>query len=84
MAPCHPYCHEKGDLWIRVIGDKGSVVRYQELSEKGTVYQRSSLTRSRRSGLSSMRTTGPAKPVTSATTNRDHPVEAGDAEILVW
>ena len=77
------FVFEKGDLWIRVIGDKGSVVRYSvwNYPRKGTVYQRSSPDPLAEKWIKFNADYWAGETgYLEVTTNRDHPVEAGDAE----
>jgi len=74
---------EKGNLWIRVIGDKGTTVRYSvwNYPRRGTVYPKSSPepTAEKWIRFKTDYWTGETGYL-EVTTNRDHPVEAGNTE----
>jgi hypothetical protein len=74
---------EKGNLWIRVIGDKSATVRYSvwNYPRRGTVYPKSSPepTASKWIRFKTDYWAGETGYL-EVTTNRDHPVEAGNAE----
>ncbi len=74
---------EKGNLWIRVIGDKGTTVRYSvwNYPRRGTVYQKSSpeSTVEKWIRFNTDYWAGETGYL-EVTTNRDHPVEAGNSE----
>ena len=77
------FVFEKGDLWIRVIGDKGSVVRYSvwNYPRKGTVYKRSSPDPLTEKWIKFNADYWAGETgYLEVTTNRDHPVEAGNSE----
>lgn len=74
---------EKGNLWIRVIGDKGTTVRYSvwNYPRRGTVYQKSSPEPTEEKWIRfKMDYWAEETGYIEVTTNRDHPVEAGNAE----
>lgn len=77
------FVFEKGDLWVRVIGDKGSVVRYSvwNYPRKGTVYKRSSPDPLTEKWIKFNADYWAGETgYLEVTTNRDHPVEAGNSE----
>ena len=74
---------EKGNLWIRVIGDKGTSVRYSvwNYPRRGTVYPKSSPDPEREKWINFKTDYWAGETgYLEITTNRDHPVEAGNAE----
>ncbi|MBT3666641.1 MAG: DUF1553 domain-containing protein [Opitutae bacterium] len=74
---------EKGNLWIRVIGDKGTTVRYSvwNYPRRGTVYQKSSPEPTIEKWIRFKTDYWAGETgYLEVTTNRDHPVEAGNAE----
>ena len=74
---------EKGNLWIRVIGDKGASVRYSvwNYPRRGTVYPKSSLDPTAEKWIRFKTDYWSGETgYLELTTNRDHPVEAGNAE----
>jgi hypothetical protein len=74
---------EKGNLWIRVIGDKGVTVRYSvwNYPRRGTVYPKSSPDPTEEKWIRfKMDYWAEETGYIEVTTNRDHPVEAGNAE----
>ncbi|MDG1325393.1 MAG: DUF1553 domain-containing protein, partial [Opitutales bacterium] len=74
---------EKGNLWIRVIGDKGTTVRYSvwNYPRRGTVYPKSSPEPTVEKWLRFKTDYWEGETgYLEVTTNRDHPVEAGNAE----
>ena len=74
---------EKGNLWIRVIGDKGSSVRYSvwNYPRRGTVYPKSSPEPTAEKWIRFKTDYWAGETgYLEVTTNRDHPVEAGNTE----
>jgi len=74
---------EKGNLWIRVIGDKGATVRYSvwNYPRRGTVYPKSSPEPTAEKWIRFKTDYWAGETgYLEVTTNRDHPVEAGNAE----
>ena len=74
---------EKGNLWIRVIGDKGTTVRYSvwNYPRRGTVYQKSSPEPKVEKWIRFKTDYWAGETgYLEVTTSRDHPVEAGNAE----
>jgi len=74
---------EKGNLWIRVIGDKGASVRYSvwNYPRRGTVYPKSSPEPTSEKWIRFKTDYWAGETgYLEVTTNRDHPVEAGNAE----
>ena len=74
---------EKGNLWIRVIGDKGTTVRYSvwNYPRRGTVYQKSSPEPTVEKWIRFKTDYWAGETgYLEITTNRDHPVEAGNTE----
>ena len=74
---------EKGNLWIRVIGDKGATVRYSvwNYPRRGTVYPKSSPEPTAEKWVRFKTDYWAGETgYLEVTTNRDHPVEAGNTE----
>ena len=74
---------EKGNLWIRVIGDKSATVRYSvwNYPRRGTVYPKSSPEPTAEKWVRFKTDYWAGETgYLEVTTNRDHPVEAGNTE----
>ena len=73
----------EGDLWVRVVGDQGTTVRYSvwNYPRRGTVYKRSSPDPLAEKWINFKTNYWAGETgYLEVTTNRDHPVEAGNAE----
>ncbi len=74
---------KEGNLWVRVIGDKGTTVRYSvwNYPRKGTVYKKSSPDPMVEKWINFKTDYWAGETgYLEITTNRDHPVEAGNSE----
>lgn len=77
------FVFEKGNLWIRVIGDKNATVRYSvwNYPRRGTVYKKSSPEPTAEKWIRFKTDYWAGETgYLEVTTNRDHPVEAGNTE----